>query len=723
MAVVAAIPARGEDVKPRLAALAISEPITIDGELEESAWQRAEAASEFTQREPHEGTPATERTEVRVVYTRSVLYLSVHAFDSEPERVIAKEMERDATLYRDDAVVFVLDTFGDHRNGYAFETNPNGARFDALVTDEGRDVNVHWDGVWDAAGRRTADGWSAELAIPFSTVRFDPTRDTWGLNVRRMIRRKNEEVHWAPLPRSIGDYRDLSRYAVYRISMAGELTDLHDLAPSRRLGVTPFLVGDLSQSPGTGDPDTEDDTEAGLDVKWGIGRGTSLDLTYNTDFAEVEVDQQQVNLTRFSLFFPEKRDFFLENAGIFEFGLPNRETLDPALMKVFFSRRIGLEAGREVPIDYGVRLTGRERGWNLGVLGIQTDDTGFDDGFSVPQSQFGVLRLKRNLGGRSGVGLLVTDREDEDLGRNTVYGADFDWKPTRAIDVEGFASRTDDDRIPGDDWSAGWSAGYRAHDVEAQIEHLIVNEGYQPGIGFLLRRDFEHFAPKVRWRPRIEKHGIRSWYFEGIYDYYGRASVDQLESRRFSYALIGLRTMSDHGFSLNHDFDTERLFAPFEIRPGIVIPAGVYDFSALRLGGRTNEAKRISMRGRISSGDFFDGTRDWLNVTIHMRGTRFFNAETLIDWNDVDLKEGAFVTKILGERLSVTFTPDLRVNAFLQYNDAAELVAANVRFNWIYRPGADLFLVYNETWDAPTFSVSETRDRQLIMKVTYLLQR
>ncbi len=299
------------------------------------------------------------------------------------------------------------------------------------------------------------------------------------------------------------------------------------------------------------------------------------------------------------------------------------------------------------------------------------------------------------------MGILVTDREDEDLGRNTVYGADFDWKPTRAIDVEGFASRTDDDRIPGDDWSAGWSAGYRAHDVEAQIEHLIVNEGYQPGIGFLLRRDFEHFAPKVRWRPRVEKHGIRSWFIEGVYDYYGRASVDQLESRRFSYALIGLRTMSDHGFSLNHDLDTERLFAPFEIRPGIVIPAGVYDFSALRLGGRTNEAKRISMRGRISSGDFFDGTRDWLNVTIHMRGTRFFNAETVIDWNDVDLKEGAFVTRILGERLSVTFTPDLRVNAFLQYNDAAELVAANVRFNWIYRPGADLFLVYNETWDAP----------------------
>jgi hypothetical protein len=330
----------GQDAKPRPAALAIDEPIVVDGAIEEAVWRDAEVASDFTQREPYEGTPATERTEVRVAFTKSVLYLSVHAFDSVPEGVVAKEMERDATLYRDDSVVFVLDTFGDHRNGYAFETNPNGARFDALVTDEGRDVNVHWDGVWDAAARRTADGWSAELAIPFSTVRFDPGQSTWGLNVRRMIRRKNEEVNWTPLSRSIGDYRDLSRYAVYRISMAGELTGLVDLEPSRRLGVTPFLVGDLSQSPGTGQEGTEDDAEAGLDVKWGIGRSTSLDLTYNTDFAEVEVDQQQVNLTRFSLFFPEKRDFFLENAGIFEFGLPNRETLEPALMKVFFSRRM-----------------------------------------------------------------------------------------------------------------------------------------------------------------------------------------------------------------------------------------------------------------------------------------------------------------------------------------------------------------------------------------------
>jgi hypothetical protein len=255
------------------------------------------------------------------------------------------------------------------------------------------------------------------------------------------------------------------------------------------------------------------------------------------------------------------------------------------------------------------------------------------------------------------------------------------------------------------------------------VEHLIVNEGYQPGIGFLLRNDFEHFSPRLRWRPRIEKHGIRSWFLEGYYDYYGRASEHQLESRRFSYALLGLRTRSDHGFSINHDIDTERLFTPFQIRPGIVIPAGVYHFQALRLGGRTNESKRISARGRISSGEFFDGHRDWLNVTVHTRGTRFINGETTIDWNDVELEEGSFVTRIIGERLSLTFTPDLRVNAFVQYNDAAELVAANLRFNWIYRPGADLFLVYNETWDAPMLSATETRDRQLIMKVTYLLQR
>jgi hypothetical protein len=537
-----------------------------------------------------------------------------------------------------------------------------------------------------------------------------------------MIRRKSEEVNWAPLARDIGGYRDFAQYAVYRISLAGTLDGMSGIEPGRALNVKPFLVGELTETPAAADDSTMDDIEVGLDVKWGLTRHLALDLTYNTDFAEVEADQQQVNLTRFSLFFPEKREFFLENAGIFEFGLPQRDSFEPPLMKTFFSRRIGLDRGRQVPIDYGARLTGRVGGWNVGVLDVLTEETRFEDGTTVPDANFGVVRLKRNLGRRSGLGLLYTDRDDRGSGRNQVYGVDLDYKPTRATDLAAFWSDTRDDDEVGDSWAAGVSGGYRKTTVEGTFEWARVNEGYEPDIGFLLRRDFEKIAPRFTWRPLIGKWGVRSYFTEARIDYYARASTGQLESRRVEIAPFGLGNYKEDGFGLYYDWDTERLFLPFEIRPGIVIPAGLYEFESVRLGGRTNESRRVSLRGRLTVGDFFDGTRDWANITMRLRFSRHLRAETTLDYNDVELPAGAFITHIIGQRFDVSFNPNLRLNAFLQYNDAAELVGANVRFNWTYRPGADLFLVYNENWDAPTFSARETIGRALILKYTYLWQ-
>ena len=442
---------------PEIVALAIPSAINVDGRLDDEPWSRAPVGSGFTQREPIEGDPATEGTEFRVVYTPSHLYIAVTAYQEQPPAIVAKEMERDSRLYRDDSIAIVLDTFADGRNGYVFETNTNGARFDALITDEGGNVNTEWDGVWAVVSRRTADGWTAEFAIPFSTLRFAPGLSQWGLNVRRMIRRKSEEVNWAPLGFDDGDPADRTRYAVYRMSLAGRLSGLENLRPSRQIDVTPFLVNDTSRRPLSEEWRTENATDAGLDVKWGLTRNLVLDLTLNTDFAEVEIDDQQVNLTRFSLFFPEKRDFFLENAGIFEYGLPQRDARSPVLMKVFFSRRIGFYEGREVPINYGARLTGRVGGWNLGVLEVTTDAVEFDDGSSVRSANFGVIRLQRNVGRRSGVGLVYTDHSDSGEVRNRVFGVDFDYQPTRHFDLAGFASQSRDDRSSGDDWAAGYS--------------------------------------------------------------------------------------------------------------------------------------------------------------------------------------------------------------------------------------------------------------------------
>ena len=714
----------GQEAKRSLEALVLDADVAVrvDGLLDEAFWAQAQLTSGFTQREPDELEPASERTEVRVAYSPSVLYIGIELFQSSANPLVAREMERDAQLYRDDSVVVLLDTFSDQRNGYAFETNPNGTRTDVLVSDEGRDLNPQWDGVWAVSSRVTERGWVVEYAIPFATLRFDPSRTTWGFNVRRMIRSRNEEVNWTPLDRSLGSPRDQERYAVYRVSQAGELTGLGGLRTSQQMEVKPFLVGSATNS--RDDAADDENFEFGVDAKWGVTRSLNLDLTYNTDFAEVEVDTQQLNLTRFSLFFPEKREFFLENAGIFDFGIPQRNSFSPPLMKVFFSRRIGLNSGQRVPINVGARLTGRVGGWNIGVLDVLTEDAVVDDA-AFGETNFSVIRLKRNLGRRSGIGIIATDRSESGATGNSVFGFDIDYKPTDRLSVIAFAATAQDDQEEGGDWSAGYLVDYRKGYLQASLEHQIVNEAFVPDGGFLLRRDFERFQPVVTWRPKIDRAGFRQLFFEFDLDYITQASTGQLESRVLAIAPFGGRTQRDDGFGLYYVRETENLFEPFEISDGVVIPAGLYTFESARIGGRSNAGRRVSVSGRVQSGDFFEGERDQLRLSVQLRASKFFRAETSWSYADVELPQGAFATTVVGQKFSFSFSPDLRLNAFVQYNDAADAVAANLRFNWIYRPGADLFVVYNHNWDTTgrSFSSRQTRDRQLIVKFTYRFNR
>ncbi|HVR28666.1 MAG TPA: DUF5916 domain-containing protein [Thermoanaerobaculia bacterium] len=724
----AALPlaAAGEaGARPSIRALAIESPIVVDGVLEESAWQRAEVGRDFTTREPVDKLPASEPTEFMVVYTPSTLYFGIRAFDSQPDAIVAKEMERDAPLgQNDDSIAIVLDTFADKRNSYSFEINPNGARTDALVTDEGQEINTDWDGVWSVATRRDERGWFAEVAIPFSTLRYQRGSTVWGLNVRRLIRHKNEESHWAALNREIGPRSmAITVYAAHWVSLAGELRGLENIRPTRRVDVKPFLVGVLTETPGATGDRREDDTEAGLDLKLGVAKSLSVDLTYNTDFAEVEVDQQQVNLTRFSLFFPEKREFFLENSGIFDFGPPNRgrDEREANLLDVFFSRRIGLEQGRQVPMEWGGRVTGRLGGWNLGLLNVLTDSVDAP-GQSSPETRFSVARLKRNVGRRSSIGAIFTDRDEDGLASNKVYGLDLSWKPTQATDFFLFGAQSDDPRADGDEGSWGTGFLYLGRNVRASVDVVEAQEDFDPGIGFLQRDDFVRYNPRVRYTPRINRYGQRGLFFEAVLDYFASSSTDQLESRRLMLSPIGSRTTREFLWRLAWIDDTEQLFVPFVIRPGFVIPPGLYRFDSWELAGRTNPGKLVSARGSMGTGDFYSGERTFVNLTTLFRMSRFFRAETLWAWNDVELPQGEFSTSIYSALLNVSFTPDLRINTLMQYNDAAELVGLNVRFNWTYRPGADLYVVYNENWAAPTFSARETTRRQLIAKVTYLWQ-
>lgn len=693
--------------RPALRAVALSEPVVLDGWLNDPVWRSAPAASSFIQREPRAGLPASEPTEVRVAFTPTVLYIGVRAVDSDPQSLVARAMERDADITEEDSITIVLDTFLDRRNAYFFATNPNGVRTDALISDDGDDFNVEWDGVWEVKARRTEEGWAAEMAIPFSTIRFTPDGGPWGMNIRRIARRKNEDAYWAPLPLEA----DISRASLY-----GDLTGIERIAPGLNLRVKPFAVAKGREAAGLTKaagavPERETANETGLDVKWGIGRGLALDLTANTDFAESEVDEQQVNLSRFSLFLPEKREFFLENAGIFEFG--PRTPFGPQLFRPFNSRRIGLSAeGLPVPIEWGARLTGRSGPWSLGVLDAQTGSSGgAGDG-----DNWGLVRAKRQIGTTS-VGFLST-RHEGDAGVNSLYGADVDVQATPRLKLRSFWAMTDDAQ-EGADQTGGLAAAYRGPKWRWSLDALEVGDRFDPEMGFLSRRGIRRYASSLTYVPRPRLPGIRNLFFEGRSEIYTDLH-GELESVNAGADLFSFRTLKDDVVSVYSDSTFERLAEPFEIHPGVVIPPGEYRFLQTGIWGESNASRRVSGEAWIQRGEFFGGERLAHGATVRLVPSRHFRTETTWNHNDIDLPGGSFTTDVFRQRVAVAFTPDLSTAAFAQWSDAAELMSVNLRFGWSYKPGADLFVVFNQTWDAPEWGRRSLRDRQAILKLTYL---
>jgi hypothetical protein len=694
---------------PSLQAKAIAEAIDLDGTLNDAQWQDVPSATRFIQREPTAGVPATEATEVKVAFTPSTLYIGIRALDSQPRQVVARAMQRDANVDEDDSVSIVLDTFDDRRNGYYFATNANGVRTDALISDEGDDFNIEWNGVWQVKARRTEEGWTAEMEIPFSTLRFSPGKEAWGMNVRRLVRRKGEESTWAPLPLEAD---------IFRMSLAGRLAGLAGMSPGLNLRVKPFTVAAGKESAAAarqsrGGDGMETDNNTGIDVKWGVGRGLSLDLTVNTDFAESEADEQKVNLSRFSLFLPERREFFLENAGIFEFG--PRNVFTSPVMQPFFSRRVGLTAnGEAVPIEWGTRLTGRAGEWSLGVLDAQTGAPQAGDGEG---DNWGVLRIKRRVGERLSVGLLST-RHAADDHENRVYGVDADFNPTARLKLRTFWAQSDD-TMEGTGRTGGLGAVYRGPVWRWNLDATEIGERFDPEAGFLLRRGVRRYTGSLTFVPRPEIPHIRNLYFEGRSEVY--TDLDgRLDWAWNGFDLFSFRTKSDDVLGLYADVRYERLDEPFEIRPGIVIPAAEHRFGDLGVWFETNSSRAVSSNAWIQKGSFYDGDRLSQGISLRLRPGSHFRSESTWEHQEVDLPGGAFDVNLVRQRLTLAVTPDLSTAAFVQFNDTAELLSLNLRFNWIYRPGADIFLVLNQTWDATGLGQRTRRDRQAILKVTYL---
>ncbi len=697
--------------RPQIAATRVEVPPRIDGVLDDPAWDRAPVLSGFIQQLPNEGAPATERTEVRILYDEKHLYIGARCYDSEPDRIIANEMKRDVASIstKDDSFAIVFDTFRDFRNGPMFIVTPKGSMHDLFVTDE-RQFNWDWSTVWDARTTVDEQGWTVEMVVPLASLRYDlGLAPVWGVNIRRSVLRKGEHTFLTRLPRELGVQ------AIGRLSAAADLTGLTDLARSRHLELKPFGVVGSSQDPAGGRPDADRFFDRGLDVKYGVTQGLNLDLTYNTDFAQVEADTQQLNLTRFSLFFPEKRDFFLEGRDIYTFGVPRGvATRNPNTTLLFFSRRIGLDRNRAVPLHGGARLTGRAGPYSVGLLNITTGENG-----SVPTTNFTVARVKRDILQRSNVGAMFTARDSPDTDAHRSFGADANVSFGRSVRASGFLARSQAPGVSTGDMSGRAQFAYEGDTWGLEVDHLNVGPNFNPAVGFVRRRDIRANYGGFRYSPRVNRRRIRQVFFTADIDYTTGADRG-LQSRSAAFGSSVESSRSD-ALSVTISRNLERLDAPFTIYRDVTIPLGGYRFTDAAIRLTSGPSRKLAGFVDYSFGSFYAGSRRSVMMNTIMKPTSHLAYSLNYEVNDVRLPSGDFRSHLVGTRIDYAVTTRLFTAGFLQWNSEAELGGVNLRLHYIYKPGSDLYVVYNENRLIGT-AAPLVMDRSFVVKLTYLLR-
>jgi hypothetical protein len=717
--------ARSEDGRITLRAVRLTEPLELDGALEEAVYRENSPATEFIQQEPNEGAPASERTEAWVMFDRDNLYVAARCLDSNPERMVVNEMRRDSqTIFNNENFTVSIDPFYDRRSGFFFQTNPLGAIRDQEVGSE-RENNNDWNAVWDARARRDGRGWTMEMVIPFRSLRYrQGGPQTWGIHLRRVIRWKNEAVFIAPVPASAGVRGS------YRFSDAATLVGLEAPPLARNLEVKPYGISSLTTNRAAAQPFSNDlGADAGFDVKYGLSRGLTLDFTYDTDFAQVEDDEQQVNLTRFNLQFPEKREFFLEGRGIFAFGGQQgsggnaSSSLTPVL---FFSRRIGLQGSQVVPILAGGRVTGRAGRFAIGALNIQTAESG---DARAASTNFTVLRLRRDIFRRSTIGLIATRRDPAfGGGTNEAAGVDANLAFYQNLNIRGYWARSWTPglaRVPG---LRGGSASYRAElDYAAdryglQVEHLTVGRDFNPEVGFMRREDFRRNFALARFSPRPSARfrAVRKFTYEASVDYITNPE-GALETREVTGTFKTELQNSDVA-TVEYARIFEWIPEAFGIAPRVEIQPGAYHFQDVRASYQLGNQHRVSGTFSAARGSFWGGTKTELAYRGRAELSWRFYLEPGITINVVDLPVGEFTTKLISTRATFTFTPRVFTSALVQYNSTANSLTGNYRFRWEYRPGSDLFVVYSDGRDTRVRGYPELVNRTFVVKMTRLFR-
>lgn len=704
----------GPESPPVANAFPLSAAPLIDGRVKtDPAWQGAQAIRGFWQIKPDDGHPATQKTEVFVGFTADALYIGVICYDDNPDGIIVSDSRRDASLQETDSFQVILDSFRDQQNGFVFGTNPAGIEYDGQVTKEGSGsfgsgsggFNLNWDTTWTVKAAISDIGWSAEMEIPFRSLRYGTEEiQTWGVNFQRNIRRNNEVTFWSPLPR---------QYNLYRISRAGILKGIK-VPPQRNLKFTPYGLGERATG---GDLLSDTDFEFGFDLKYSLTPGLTLDVTYNTDFAQVEVDELQVNLDRFSLFLPEQRPFFLENAGQFAVGAPKE-------VEMFFSRRIGIgPGGEQIPIDGGARISGKIGDTtNIGFLHMRSEAVGG----IAPRNDYTVARISQELPNRSSVGALIVSREgdgslmaDDGEDYNRTYALDGRWGIGDDTTISGFLARTDTPGLSDDDHAFMLRSDYNATEWSSQFAYTEVGENFNPEVGFLARNGYRkvsgflmrRYRPEDLWglhelRPHISFREF--WDFDGFHET-GYVHVDNHWEWKSGMEL-------HTGVNFLHEGVTD----PFDIVDGVTVQPGSYDDTELSLVFFTNQGAPLSFRLGTKIGGLFGGDRIGLSPTIRYRIGETFTTELSWDYNAIDLPgpDNEFKVNLGRLRVTYSFSPKVSLQALVQYDDQENLVATNVRFTWITSADTGLYLVYNEFDDS---DIPGKPRREFILKYSRIL--
>lgn len=666
-----------------LIAVFYNQQIKLDGKLDEACWKQASAIENFTQREQNEGEPATEKTRIAVVYNANEVYFGIWCFDSEPDKISAQQMARDFSWGSDDNIEVMISTFNDNRNGYLFVTNPNGAMADVWVGDEGKDFNKDWNGVWDVAVETNDQGWFIEMIIPFSTLKFKTeSSQTWGINFERNIRRKKEQLMWQAWSRI---------YDVEKISQGGKLTGLNNIKQDTKVEINPYLLSGFQFS----DEKTKNTTKVGGEVNLDITPTLKLNFSVNTDFAQVEDDKKQINLSRFSLYYPEKRQFFLEGKNYFD--------MDIGRARLFYSRRIGINQNTETPIIGGVRMFGKLNKTSIGIMSIQTQSKD-----QIPTSNYSIIKIKQDIFKQSSVSIIAMQKYSES-GYNRVFGSDFTYSTSELFGEKnlmlGVSFAVTDTKVFGEhqnlnnnNLSYNLFLSYPNDVVEIDAGFTSVQSGFNPEMGYVNRKNYQMLYAELQLNPRFKNLPFfRNLIFKPLdINYYINEETKEMESLTYEWRPFGFVSKSGESFELNviHIFDKPS--EEFELIDEVYIPTGSYWDNRYEVQFETFRGRKIAAEASASIGDFYTGQRQEIELYVSFNVNKHLNFG--LDWerNYIQLPQKSLVTDGLGGRVDYAFNPKLQTSLFTQWNNEDKNILLNYRINWIPKIGSFFYLVINQ---------------------------